>query len=307
MSSKNHVVNISGEHHFPRGFTISDNRIEDDLQKYLTPAEYVIWRQYLRFWGSNKKKAYPSLAYLKEKTGLSEKTIRKCNKGLSKKKFLTYATGKSGKSNIYHYEPIDDIMKRYYGGIGVNPEEKVERQPIDEEKKDTVNVGDFLKSLYDNEAAYVGAFLNHYMERYKELFGFEYILDKIDVKSVWSQIKVLVNNIDAQVKLIDAFFDSKNSYIQKSDRSIYFFFTPKVKKILISEHGQTNQGRWDAQAQKLWLELKYRFDVVERPKPSEIEKWVRQNIRLSGANKNRDEHVIAYLIKKVGEYLAGIK
>jgi hypothetical protein len=299
MSNNNHVVNISGEHHFPRGFTISDNRIEDDLQKFLTPAEYVIWRQYLRFWGSNKRKAYPSLSYLKESTGLSEKTIRKCNKELKEKKFLTYVSGKSGKSNLYTYKPIEEIMKHYYGTTVVGREEKSERTPI-YEAKDIITIGDFLQSLNDQQAICVSVFLNHYLEKYKEILGYEYNLDKNDEKSIKKQITDLCSNIDRYVKLIDAFFTSKNSYIQKSDRSIYFFFTPKIKKILISEQSQTDQGRWDAQAEEIWNKIKE--DVSNRPNRSGIKDWLTSKIHFSGANKTRDEYVINCLIKKTEEY-----
>src|SRR5208337_2439544 len=104
------VFSTNDDVRFPRGFSVTDNRIQDELQRYLSPSAYCIWSQYLRFWGSDKKKAYPSLSYLSNVTGLAERTIRKCNVELVNKKFLKKKSGSSNSSNVYYYVPIEEIL-----------------------------------------------------------------------------------------------------------------------------------------------------------------------------------------------------
>ena len=302
MSKQSHVVNVDGEYNFPRGFTISDNRIEDMLQRHLSPGEYVVWRQYLRFWGSNKKKAYPSLAYLSTVTGMSEKTIRKCNKELRKKKFLSYISGGPGRSNLYTYRPIEKIIKYYYGSEDANIVEKEDDlPPIRETEPDTKKIDLIFEKLTDMEAVVVSTFVSCFSSAYEERYGFKYEVDEKDAEVLVSKAKDLTD-IDKQGNLIDTFFNSKNHYLESSDRSIYFFFRPTVTKTLVSEYNDTDKGRWEAQAERAWNKMRplLSTDII---KYDAIEDWVNANAHLSGANKKRDKYVIAILVRRVREYL----
>jgi hypothetical protein len=302
MAKQSHVINIDGEYSFPRGFTISDNRVEDMLQRYLAPSEYAVWRQYLRFWGSNKKKAYPSLAYLSNVTGLSEKTIRKCNKELRKKKFLTYISGGPGRSNLYTYKSIEKIIKYYYGNENAkNIKLEEEVVPIREDNLDIKKIDETFKKLTDVESINVMMFISNFRDGYTERYGYPYELDEKDAKILVDKARDLFD-ADKYINLINAFFKTKNAYIEKSDRSIYFFFRPTVIKALISEYNESDKGRWEAQAEKLWNEIKPKL-ANDKPEYSKVEDWVRKNTRLGSANKRRDEHVVTILIKRVKEYL----
>lgn len=298
MSKQSHVINIDGEYNFPRGFTISDNRVEDMLQRYLTSSEYAIWRQYLRFWGSNKKKAYPSLAYLSNVTGLSEKTIRKCNKELRKKKFLTYISGGPGRSNLYTYRSIEKIIKYYYGNENAKNIKLEEVAPIREDSFKKVN--EIFEQLTDIESINVMMFISCFRDGYTERYGYPYELDEKDAKVLIDKAKDLSDK--KYLNLINPFFNTKNAYIEKSDRSVYFFFRPTILKTIISEYNESDKGRWEAQAEKLWNEIKLKL-TDNKPEYSKIENWVRKNTRLGNANKKRDEHVIAILIRRTREYL----
>lgn len=300
MSKRPPVVNVDGEYNFPRGFTISDNRIEDMLQRHLSPTEYVVWRQYLRFWGSNKKKAYPSLSYLSTVTGLSEKTIRKSNKELSRKKFLTYVSGCPGRSNLYTYQPIEKIIKYYYGSEDAKDViVQDEPTPIREVDPGTTKVESIFDKLSNKDSIFVNAFIERFREDYKSRYGYDYELDDKDAKELVDRAAELTN-VDLYINLIDTFFKTRNSYIEKSDRSIYFFFRPTVMKAVISEYNDSDVGRWDAQAARLWEKLE---KELKNQTPKDIEEWVVENTHLGGANKKRDNHVIAILVKRVREYL----
>lgn len=300
MPTKSHVINVDGEYNFPRGFTISDNRIEDMLQRHLTPSEYVVWRQYLRFWGSNKKKAYPSLAYLSNVTGMSEKTIRKCNKGLSKKDFLSYVSGGPGRSNLYTYKPIEKIIKFYYGSEDAKNVIEEKGEPIREVETDPKKVESILGELSDKKSVFVNAFIDKFREGYSDRYGYSYEVDEKDAKTLVEKIDE-ISDIDKQFNLVNTFFSTKNHYIDKSDRSIFFFFRPTVIKALISEYNGTDKGRWEAQANRIWNDLEKKLET-EKPLKN-IEKWIRDNTHLGNANKKRDDHVIDILVKRVREYL----
>lgn len=290
MANKSHVASVDGEYYFPRGFTISDNRINDNLQRFLTPSEYSVWSQYLRFWGSNKKKAYPSLSYLSKVIGLSEKTIRKCNKELVKKKFLTYIQGGPGRSNLYIYKSIDSILTHYK--IKARPKVAEEREPI-AEGSSIDKVERTLNKLNDERKKASDSFIETFKERYFNKFSCEYILEERDAIAIYKSI--LNDNYD---KLIDTFFNSKNKYIKKSDRSIYLFFRPTIIKSVIAEYGETDRGRWDAQVNNIIANLKTKKLL---PNMSDnIESWLSENVKLSGANSERDAYVKAALVEKVG-------
>ena len=305
MPKQSHVINVDGEYNFPRGFTISDNRIEDMLQRHLSPGEYVVWRQYLRFWGSNKKKAYPSLAYLSNVTGMSEKTIRKCNKELSRKKFLTYISGGPGRSNLYTYKPIQKIIKYYYGSEDAkNVVVEEHTVAIREVEPDSKKVNEVFDKLTDKESVFVNAFRCEFVKGYEERYSYAYELDEKDAKTLVGKANELID-IEKYTNLIKTFFTTKNSYIDKSDRSIYFFFRPTVIKSMVSEYNSTDKGRWEAQAEKMWNDIRWTLqdDALGKPEYKDIEKWIRERIKLGGANKKRDEHVVAILVKRVREYL----
>lgn len=274
---------------FPRGFTITDNRIEDNLQRFLTPSEYAVWRQYLRFWGSNKKKAYPSLAYLSKVIGISEKTIRKCNKELVRKKFLTYIQGGPGRSNLYIYKSIDSILAYYK--VKLEPKADKEREPI-VEGGSLDKVDKALNKLEDNRKSASDSFIKTFKEEYFNKFGCEYILEERDAIAIYKSI--LSDNYD---KLIETFFDSKNKYIKKSDRSIYLFFRPTIIKSVIAEYSETDRGRWDAQVNNIIANLKTKKLLPN--KTTDIEPWLNENVKLSGANSERDAYVKAALVEKV--------
>jgi len=282
MTKQSHVINIDGEYSFPRGFTISDNRVEDMLQRYLAPSEYAVWRQYLRFWGSNKKKAYPSLAYLSNVTGLSEKTIRKCNKELRKKKFLTYISGGPGRSNLYTYKSIEKIIKYYYGSEDAKKLELEEVAPIREDSLNTKKVNEILGQLTDIESINVTMFVSCFKDRYTERYGYPYELDEKDAKVLINKSRDLFD-ADKYINLIDTLFKTKNAYIEKSDRSIYFFFRPTVIKALISEYNESDKGRWEAQAEKLWNEIKPKL-ANDKPEHSKVENWVKRVRKYLGSN-----------------------
>src|SRR6056297_2633843 len=143
------VINVNEQCSFPNGYTITDNRIEDFLQKLLSPSAYVVWRQYLRFWGGDKSSAYPSLAYLSERTGMSEKTIRRCNKELVEKGFMTYIPGNSKRANQYYYISIENLMSKFYGGQIM--EEKPTRPKASIKEKDSKTEDKIRKRLEDLE------------------------------------------------------------------------------------------------------------------------------------------------------------
>lgn len=289
MSIK-HVVSVEGDIRFPRGFTISDNRIEDELQKFLSPSAYCIWRQYLRFWGSNKKRAYPSLSYLSEATGLAERTIRKCNKELIKKKFLKKKSGDSTKSNSYFYVPIEDIIRQCkVENIIVEEEhtELIREQPYNFDK--VIHIID--KSECSSE---IRSFIYNFCGSYVIKFGFDYTLEEDDAQALIKNVN-LVKEQPRIFYLIKLFFKTKNEYIDESDRSIYLFFRPKVLKALISEYANSDEGRWEAQAEKMWKEVG--SDLIGKT-AEEIETLVKAEIHFGSANKIRDEFVIKYLIDK---------
>jgi len=300
--SKKHVINITGSCNFPRGFTITDNRIEDELQRFLTAAEYVIWRQYLRFWGSDKKKAYPSLSYLSKVTGLSEKTIRKCNKNLKDKKFINFYSGTFGRSNIYHYKPIEDIIKLHctkniQERLGES-EEELEGQVAEVVGTRSNKVRQLLDEFGNKERVLVELFISTFESEYSNKFGFPYELDEKDINSLLLNTDIIVN--EKIYKLTEVFFKTKNQFINKSDRSIYFLFRPKIIKTLISEYNTSDEGRWEAQAERIWNEI---FDRLKTEKPEllDLKEWLGK--KLSGGNKTRDEYILTLLTKKYKEYL----
>ena len=254
------VVNQSCE--FPCGYTISDNRIEDYLQKLLTPAAYVVWRQYLRFWGNGKNAAYPSLSYISDKTGLSEKTIRRANKELVEKGFLNYNRGFSGEPNRYYYVPIEKIMSRYY-----NHKSVLKREPK------------------------VNKFIEIFSEKYKEKFSTNYIVEKKDVNAITKNIKEVVDNFQMNIELLGVYFKSKNKFISNSDYSIYLFFVDSVRKSLINELQQTDRGRWIKQAESI-------LSSLELSKIKTKEDLIK-SLKLSGGSSIRDKFVLEYIYNKL--------
>jgi hypothetical protein len=302
--ARNHVSAVDGEYYFPRGYTLSDNRIEDDLQRHISPAAYVVWRQYLRFWGANKRRAYPSLAHLSKVTGLSEKTIRKCNRELKDKKFINYSSGKKGRANTYYYKSVDDIMNVYYGAHVSDDVKEEEKEPILEVNGALSDkVERTLDELTNKERVFADMFVESFKNWYKNKTGFRYELEPRDANAIVLSLGQITKDIDRCCKLAELFFTTRNSYINKSDRSIFFFFRPKIQKALIAEYSESDEGRWEAQAEKIWNEIRWTLQEDALGAPKDIRKWVKDNTRLSGANKDRDEYVISYLVKKTREYL----
>jgi hypothetical protein len=298
------VVNINEAVHWPKGFTISDNRLEDYLQRFLTPAAYVIYRQYLRFWGSNKGKAYPSLSTLKERTGLSEKTIRKVNLELQKKGFIKYIRGGPNRSNQYHSVCMDKLLERYRIQI-----EEIEFEAEIGIPEQFVSVDEIelnLDDLRPETRPFAQDFLIRFQKAFEEYKNFPYPLDAHDLKTLSKNASRLVTKNDDYIALIDIYFKSKNSYIQRSDYSIHFFFSPKIQKTLITEYGETPAARWQLQAEQSWKSLRVVLEGQFEDLKSDLEiiAWVQKYTHLPGANKERDEFVVSYLVNKVKQYLS---
>ena len=307
MSSKN-VVTIDGDIRFPRGFTITDNRVEDELQQLLTPSAYCVWRQYLRFWGSDKKKAYPSLAYLSRVTGLSERTIRKVNVELVNKKFLRKNSGNSSKSNTYFFMSIDSIIKYHSSKIVVEPpEEEKSPPPIVQDEPLTDKAMDIINEVPAHRNHYILRFIAIFNHEYTNKFGIKYALDDNDAKALVEHVNDLADYPDKYEMLTKLFFQTKNAFILESDFSIYLFWRPKIMRLLISEYVKTDAGRWEAQAEKIWATLK---PMVAGPSgrlifynDAEAEEWIRSQVKFSGANMNRDRFVLNYILNRLSSKL----
>jgi len=290
------IINIDENVSFPKGFTISDNRIEDYLQKFLKPSEYCVWRQYLRYWGGDKSVAYPSLSKVSEKTGLSEKTIRTANKELVKKGFLKYRSGCANRSNQYHYIPIEELIKKYYGSTTLADAKKDCIEPIeqyDKIQKETFNLFNKISSEHK-------AFFTTFSKAYKEKMGMKYVPSKSDMKTL-STVNFKDTILDKMYALVRTFFNSRNSYIERCDYTLFFFLRPKTQQIIISEYNQTDEGMWTAQAEKHWDKIEKVMGTVDWSSHEEMEIMIKELLgaRLSGASKERDDFVVNYLIDKL--------
>lgn len=299
------VVNVSESCHFPFGYTMTDNRIEDYLQRLLSPGAYVVWRQYLRFWGGNKESAaYPSLSYLSERTGMSEKTIRKCNRELVEKNFMLYISGNSKKSNQYYHIPIEKIMTIHYGNE-YGPEGTLDKEnnpvPPVKQKDQRIErkIKGVLDSLDDENRSTAEDFLNIFKTKYKSKMGAPYVTEYTDVSTLVSNLENIKQNYKLYTGLIERYFDSKNKYIEISDYSIHFMFVPKVIKALISEYYQTNYGRWLSQANKIAEKLERELQEKRIEDKDEIVKYIEDNVNFSGANQERDKFVYERIIEKL--------
>jgi DNA-binding transcriptional regulator YhcF (GntR family) len=302
----NDIVVVNKSVVWPNGFCMSDNRIEDCLQRFISPTAYCIWRQYLRFWGGNKNKAYPSLAYLSKVTGISERTIRKVNRELVEKGYLKKTSGHSNKSNTYYYVEVSKILKRYESKLEKQEAEIDANPPISEIEIDSSKVQKLIDGVSDKEAVFVNIFLGQFKARYKDKFGIEYNEDENDVKSIISNFKGLMDNVERFINLIEIFF-KPDEYLDTSDRSIYFFFRPKTIKALASKYLQTDVGRWDAQADKIWEEKlkpiatkETQIDAISRRRLySNDRDWIKAHVKFGSANTARDVYVMSSLLKKL--------
>lgn len=302
------VANLENEYYFPRGFTITDNRIEDCLQKHITPSAYVVWRQYLRYWGSDKKTAYPSLALLSERTGLSEKTIRKANQELVKKGYLRYSSGNSKRANSYYHIPIEQIVAKYEKETTKfelrNPQSYGENEDIlpikQNNKQQKDKIAKELSKLSDGDKAVVEAFIDAFREEYKDKHNINYPLEGRDAKAVVDNIEELKNSFQTYKNLLNQFMKSRSQYIMESDHSLFFFFRPKVIKTLMSEFAQTDIGRWIHQSQKITEELRLK---TEKDQPEDLKKYLKENVKpyLTGASKQRDQFVEDYVNRQLSE------
>lgn len=283
------VFSTSESVNWPRGFTVLDNRIQDELQRYLSASAFCIWSQYLRFWGGDKKKAYPSLSYLSNATGLSERTIRKCNRELVDKKFLKKKSGSSNSSNIYFYVSIEKILKYYADGTEPEAEkESVSEKPID--------IPSLTSDMKDDVAAalFINTFINWH--------NGEYVMSEKDKDAL------IESSGELNSALLDVFFKTKNNYIANSDHSIYFFFRPKTLQILKSEYLRSDTGRWSAQADRAWATL---LPILGNPQTPEIEDeviadldgFIKTYVKFSHGNSNRDVFVLNFLKQKIEAYL----
>lgn len=300
--ARNSIANVEGDYSFPRGFTISDNRIEDCLQRHITPSAYVIWRQYLRYWGGDKTTAYPSLAHLSKRTGLSEKTIRKCNKELVEKGFLHMTSGNSQRANNYYYIPIEDIVRKYE-----TQEEAGQEGPqssgtegdnvppiIQHDNKQSNNTNKLIDSYEEPDKSIIKAFIDEFNSEFKEKFSIKYPIEVRDVKAIAKNIDDLKDNFPLYCQLISLYITTRTNYIDESDHSIFFFFRPQVIKTLTSEFNQTDMGRWIQQAQKSIASIEPETKEMSK---NDIRDYL-ENIKdsyMKGANQERDEFVKKYI------------
>jgi hypothetical protein len=300
------VINIDEGVNFPNGFCISDNRIEDYLQRLISAQSYVVWRQFLRFWGKNKTTAYPSLKTLSERTGLSEKTIRECVEELVDKCFITKDGGNSISSNRYNYIPIENILLNYYGTT--DPRKK-EKNRIEDRRKKTTNVKKPLEKLNEKNRTFVEFLLFQFMEHYESKMGQNYDPDKKDIESLLNNVVKIRNQFDFLVELVGIFFKTRNKYIQESSYNLYFFLRPKTQNLLVAEYNQTDKGRWDSQARKIFEKIKPEIKKLNKEEGwpfilsdlNSIENWIRENVKFSGGNSDRDNHVFNYLVRAIKE------
>lgn len=302
------VINVNEQCSFPNGYTITDNRIEDFLQKLLSPSAYVIWRQYLRFWGGDKSSAYPSLAYLSEKTGLSEKTIRRCNKELVRQGYMTYTPGNSKRANQYYYIPIDDLMLKFYGEVSLETKDKRPSPGIKEKDSKTEDkIRKRLEGLDDDSKATALEFIRVFKETYREKMGIEYGLEYSDVGTMIENIEDVKNNFRLYIGLVHRMFKTDNKFIVNSDYSMHFLFVPKVKKAMVSEYFQTNYGRWLAQVDRKIEKLKDGFnELIENgmlKTEEDVERFVEKNVSFGGANPDRDKFVYDNIVSKFNSML----
>jgi hypothetical protein len=282
------VYSVNDDVRFPRGFTIYDNRIQDELQRHLSASAFCIWSQYLRFWGGDKKKAYPSLSYLSAATSLSERTIRKCNKELVDKKFLKKKSGSSNSSNIYYYVSIEKILQYYTDGT----EPEAEKESIIEKPIDVPS----LIADVDGQVA-AALFINTFIGWHNG----EYVLSEKDKEAI------VENSTDLNPLLLDLFFKTKNDWIASSDHSVYFFFRPKTQQILKSEYLKSDVGRWSAQAEREWAAIGPILQNPQTPASEllnlNIDNFIKTYVRFSHGNSNRDAFVYQYLEQKIKAYL----
>lgn len=305
------VVNVNEACSFPNGYTMSDNRIEDHLQKLLSPSSYVIWRQYLRYWGGDKSTAYPSLSLLSEKTGLSEKTIRKCNKELREKGFMRYTQGNANRSNQYHYVSIESLMVKYYGNelgsakVGQLNLQKSDPEgenvpPIKEQDNKTKNkITKLISELSGDNRVTAESFISLFKTHYRDKFGVTYGLEASDVRSLIYNIEEVKDKFQLYAGITERYFKTQNKYVENSDYSMHFLFVSKVKKALIAEYTQTDEGRWILQADKLMDTVLEAASGKTFAGTKEAKQFIRDTIKLSGANKKRDEFIIDYLASEL--------
>ena len=305
------VVNVNEACSFPNGYTMSDNRIEDHLQKLLSPSAYVIWRQYLRYWGGDKSTAYPSLSLLSEKTGLSEKTIRKCNKELRDKGFMHYTQGNANRSNQYHYVSIESLMVKFYGNelgpakVGHQSPQKSGTEgenipPIKEQDNKTKNkITKLIGELSGDKRVTAESFINLFKTHYRDKFGMAYGLEVSDVRSLVYNVEEVKEKFQLYAGITEQYFKTQNKYVQDSDYSMHFLFVNKVKKALIAEYSQTDEGRWILQAEKLIDTILEAAASKTFTDTKEAKQFIRDKVKLSGANKKRDEFIVDYLVSEL--------
>jgi len=294
--SKN-VFSTNDSVNFPKGWTMTDNRIEDYLQRFLKPSEYCVWRIYLRYWGGDKSVAYPSLSRISKSTGLSEKTIRTVNKELVRKGYLKYRSGSSNRSNQYYYITIDELMKKYYSS-DVPKDELKDVSPITQYDKvwDTKELNLIYSKLCDE----VKHFYNDFKTLYRKKMGMNYVPSKADLKSI-SNLDFKTTSLKTYNKLLNTFFYCRNKYIENSDYTIFFFTRSKTQQLIMKEYVQTDEGRWRVQAENHWKFISKNLGKFNFNSKEEIEQYIREVLgsRISGANKVRDVFVIDYLIDKL--------
>jgi hypothetical protein len=287
------VISVNEKINWPRGFTLIDNRIQDELQRHLSPSAFCVWFQYLRFWGSDKKKAYPSLSYLSRVTGLAERTLRKCNNELVNKKFLKKKSGSSNSSNVYYYVPIEKILKYYEDGTEPEATEK----SVSEKVTNIIDVPTLINDIPESNKLSATMFIQDFIKGHGE-----YVPDDRDIEALKENISIISSS------LLEVFFKTKNQYIANSDRSMYFYFRPKTQQVLKAEFLKTDIGRWTAQAEKQWDNIKHLVEsevqfskgwTQVNDEDRSIKTFIETHVKFNRGNSTRDKFVHDYLVRKI--------
>jgi hypothetical protein len=304
-------ISVNFPCYYPEGFSISDNRLENKLQRFISPAAYSVYRQYVKFWGSGfkKKPAYPSLSYLSDVTGLSEKTIRRANKELVEKNFIrmgkgyTYQRGKYTYSNKYYNIPIKLILRKYYKEEEeFQYEEEEESEPIYETDSNLEDLHRFT-SLSENTKH----FYYDFKKSYKTKFDAEYQLDNNDLKSLRKfSAELNENNVSDYLRYNEIFFKTTNKYIEGSNYDLYFFLTKKVLRILVKEYSESKIGGWEKSAKEIF-EKHIKSNIDLNKSKDELLKLVEDEKFYPAACKERDSFVKKKLIQLIESQITNLR
>jgi hypothetical protein len=102
----------------------------------------------------------------------------------------------------------------------------------------------------------LGHFVSEFVQRYRGALGADYHFAAKDRKKLNSLEALLSDSeIADAAKLIPLYFSSSDSLVTSSDYSIYYFFTETVQNYLAARYHSSNEGRWTAQAERIFQQL----------------------------------------------------